>query len=336
MTLYGSDTAGGRGASLAADPAGSRKAVAAEGATAAARSRPGRAAAAERRLSVANACLRLEAVAGARGGLTRFDWNDRGAWTPVFDGTPPAAADAGAPALASYPVCHVRGHSRPGTRSQRPRPAGPAGPALPGPATGATWQVERLAGAGLRLAMRNLAELPYALVQEFELDGPTLTVRIEFENAASTPVRVATGLCTSLVRDADTSMCAPASGLWLPSGSGAGRHHVPTPPAWQFGVSYPLPPARVEHLFTGWGGRAVFAWPARHYALEVAADARAYWLHASAQPARFCFHALGGPAEGAGLADRDDDAVWVDAGATLSRRFRFTVERTGTLTRTPR
>lgn len=78
------------------------------------------------------------------------------------------------------------------------------------------------------------------------------------------------------------------------------------------------PPARVEHLFTGWGGRAVFAWPARHYALEVAADARAYWLHASAQPARFCFHALGGPAEGAGLADRDDDAVWVDAGATLS------------------
>ncbi|ALK33634.1 hypothetical protein [Burkholderia plantarii] len=331
MSLYGGDAAGRRGANLAADHADAREAGVPEGGTMAPGSRPGRAP-----VTLANACLRLEAVAGARGGLTRVDWNDRGAWTPVFDGTPPAAADAGARGLACYPVWDMRGHSRRGARRPRTRPDDPAWPRPPCPAADAPWQVDGVAGDRLRLATRSLADPPYAVTQAFELDGPTLTIRIEFENAARVPVRVAAGLCWALPRDADTSMCAPASGLWLPCGSGGGQHPVPTPPAWQFGVSYPLPRARVGHLFTGWGGRARFAWPARQYALEVAADARAYWLHAPAQQARFWFHALGGPAGGAGLAGRDDDAVWLDAGAKLCRCFRFTIERTGTRTRPPR
>ena len=37
-----------------------------------------------RRVTLANAYLKLDVVSGAVGGVSRFDWNDRGTWTPVF------------------------------------------------------------------------------------------------------------------------------------------------------------------------------------------------------------------------------------------------------------
>lgn len=75
--------------------------------------------------------------------------------------------------------------------------------------------------------------------------------------------RSETGVHPFLVRDTATELAAAAGGLWLSGADFLPVRHVSVPPAWQFGVAYPLPAALVNHAFTGWGGHATVSWPRR-------------------------------------------------------------------------
>ena len=78
--------------------------------------------------------------------------------------------------------------------------------------------------------------------------------------------------------------------------------HVPAPPAWQFGVTYPLPETIVNHAFTGWSGQAAVVWPKRRLSLNIAADTDYYVLYTPRGEDFFCFEPVDHPINAMNLA----------------------------------
>ena len=109
------------------------------------------------------------------------------------------------------------------------------------------------------------------------------------------------------------------------------QRHVPAPPAWQFGVAYPLPKTVVNHAFTGWSGRSAVVWPKRHLSLTIAADTDYYVLYTPPGEDFFCFEPVDHPINAMNLAGgaSENGMTLLARGERLTRTFRFTVERTG-------
>lgn len=301
-------------------------------------------------VTLANAYLKLDVVSGVVGGVTRFDWNDRGVWVPVF--LAPSAVTSGVDArqLACHPV-----FSTPFRLDERrsclagcllgPQCAlcalcnyaedrVPAGDGR----VPEDWEIESADARCVRLRTAGTLRKPYHAIQTYQIDGPTLTVTIEIENRGRRTLPFGIGIRPFLVRDADTGLCAPASGLWLTRDDWDAPRHVPTPPAWQFGVTYPLPRSLVDHVFTGWGGRALVEWPTRQFSLTISANTANYALHTPREGSFFCFQPGDGRPGAAALPGRGEanGQTMLAAGERLSRRFSFTAERLGSLTKTGR
>ena len=120
-----------------------------------------------------------------------------------------------------------------------------------------------------------------------------------------------------------------AGGLWLSDADFLPVRHVSVPPAWQFGVAYPLPAALVNHAFTGWGGHATVGWPRRGLSMTVAADADAYVLFTPPGKDFFCFEPVDHPINAVNLpgGGAAHGMTLLAPGERLTRRFSFTVER---------
>lgn len=131
------------------------------------------------------------------------------------------------------------------------------------------------------------------------------------------------------MREAGTELAAAANGLWLSGADWLPRRHVMVPPAWQFGIAYPLPATLVNHAFTGWGGRASVAWPSRGLTLGIESDAGCYVLYTPPGESFFCFEPVDHPINAVNLPGGAEQhgMTLLGPGARLARRFRFTVER---------
>lgn len=295
-------------------------------------------------VTLANAYLKLEVVPGVVGGVTRFDWNDLGMWVPVF--LPPSAVTSGVDIrqIACHPVfstpsCLDGRQSCPGgcpfgTPCDCAEDRVPVGDAR----VREDWEIEWADARCVRLRTAGTLRKPYHAIQAYQIDGPTLTVTVEIENRGRRTLPFGIGVRPFLVRDADTGLCAPASGLWLTRDDGEAPRHVPTPPAWQFGVTYPLPRSLVDHVFTGWGGRALVEWPTRQFSLTISANTAHYALYTPRQGSFFCFQPGDGRASAVSLpvGSEANSLTMLAAGERLSRRFSFTVERLGLPTKTVR
>ncbi|MEX3932218.1 aldose epimerase [Paraburkholderia phymatum] len=286
------------------------------------------------RATLANAYLKLEVLPGLGGGISRFDWNDRGIWKPVFARPSLATSGVDKNQLVCYPLlqspCIRRGQSH-----AQKDPLGTIRNCAEEHALAEVvglhdWQIERIDARSVKLSAVSALQKAYHAILEYRLDGPTLTAKIQIENRKEKAMPFSIGIRPFLIRDADTSVCAPASSVWLSGDGDACSRFVPTPPAWQFGVTYPLPRSQVDHVFKGWGGRALFEWPARQFSLEISSDAASYRLHAPRQERFFSFQpydALDGAASAIGV--HEGWPASVHAGARMSRRFKFTVGRPG-------
>ena len=104
------------------------------------------------------------------------------------------------------------------------------------------------------------------------------------------------------MREADTELSAAAGGLWLSGDDWLPVRHVPAPPAWQFGVAYPMPATIVNHAFTGWSGQAAVVWPKRRLSLTIAADTDYYVLYTPPGEDFFCFEPVDHPINAMNLA----------------------------------
>jgi aldose 1-epimerase len=291
-------------------------------------------------VTLSNASLRLDVLPHLGGGIARFDWRGDGALTPVFRRCerPGEATDPNE--LACYPLlpysnriggarfeCDGRSVAVPRNRLDEPLP-------IHGDGWLAGWQVDDTTDTSLQLSLDRRRGAPYAFraTQTYALDDATLSITLSIENAGRARLPFGLGVHPFLVRDDATELAAAASGLWLSGADWLPVRHVSVPPAWQFGVAYPLPTALVNHAFTGWGGRATVSWPRRGLTLTVAADVDAYVLYTPPGREFFCFEPVDHPINAVNLpGGAEAHGMTVLApGERLTRRFAFTVERINT------
>lgn len=291
-------------------------------------------------VTLSNTLLRLDLVPALGGGFARFDWLGGANPVPIFRRCETPGPDTGPDQLACYPLLPHLGRTPDG----RSRVAG----RTPSVANNRSnelrsihddgwlhaWQVEHASACHARLTLDGTGGVPYAYraSQTIVLDRATLRIRLDIENTGRDPLPVGLGLRPFLPRDARTELTAPASGLWLPGNDGLPMRHVAAPPAWQFGVTYPLPNILVNHGFTGWGGHTSVVWPTRRLSLSIKADTDYYVLYVPPGEDYFCFGPVnavnlpgGGPVHG---------MTELAPGECLARRFTFTVERCGVLAST--
>ncbi len=293
--------------------------------------------AADAAVTLATAELRLDVVPHLGGGIARFDWRGDGASSPIFRGCEHVDADTDPNALGCYPLLPYSnriGGGRfecGGRRIEVPRNR--AGEPLPIHGDGwlARWHVDAASATELQLSLDRSGGAPFAYraTQSFALDGATLSITLAVENAGRVPMPFGLGLHPFIVRDPHTELAAAAGGLWLSGADWLPRRQVSVPPAWRFGIAYPLPDTLVNHAFTGWGGRASVAWPSRGLAMTIDADADCYVLYTPRGESFFCFEPVDHPINAVNLPGgaEANGMTLLAPGQRLARRFRFTVER---------
>lgn len=291
-------------------------------------------------VTLANAHLRLDIAPGLGGGITRFDWRGRGdAATPIFRCALPDEIGADPNTLACYPLvpysnriggARFRFDGRdvdvPRNRASEPWP-------IHGDGWLQAWQLVSGDHTHALLALDRTQGKPHAYraTLAYALDGATLTVRLSVENAGRSTLPFGLGLHPFLPRDACTQLSAAAGGLWLSGDDWLPVRHVPTPPAWQLGVAYPLSAGMVNHAFTDWSGHATVVWPAKRLSLTIAANADCYILYTPPGEDFFCFEPVDHPINAVNLPGGASahGMTALAPGERLSREFRFTVARVG-------
>ncbi|CAB3763668.1 aldose 1-epimerase [Paraburkholderia humisilvae] len=290
-------------------------------------------------LTLANAHLRVDVAPHLGGGLTRFDWRSEGSLVPVFRRCRQVNGQTDANELACYSLLPYSNRIGGGRFSVGGRtvavPCNRAGEALPIHGDGwlASWQVAETARDSVRLTLDRSDGKPYAYraTQSYALDGPTLVIMLDIENVGRDTLPFGLGVHPFLVRDGDTRLSAAAAGLWLSGDDWLPVRHVPAPPAWQFGVAYPLPGSLVNHAFTDWSGRATVVWPKRRLSLTVSSSTDCYVLYTPPGEDFFCFEPVDHPINAMNLPGgaAEHGMTMLARGERLSRTFRFTVEHTG-------
>lgn len=283
--------------------------------------------------------LQLEIVPHLGGGIARFDWCDGGVAVPILRRCADPAGVTDPNQLACYPLLPFSNRVGGGCFEIDGRivsvPCNRADESLPIHGDGwlSAWDVASQSHSRLRLTLDRSAAAPYAYraTQTFALDGTTLTITLAIENAGSATLPFGLGLHPFIERDSDTLLAAPASGLWLSDRDWLSTEHVRTPPAWQFGVAYPLPEALVNHAFTDWAGWMTAHWPERQLMLTIHADTGCFVLYTPPSRDWFCFEPVDHPINAMNLAGGGaaHGMTLLAPGAQLERTFSLTVERTG-------
>jgi aldose 1-epimerase len=290
-------------------------------------------------ITLANAHLRLDVAPSLGGGLTRFDWRHQGTSVPIFRPCHDVGPHTDPNQLACYPLLPYSNRIGNGLFEFSGRavrvPCNRPGEPLPLHGDGwlGKWNVEEEDATHVRLSLDCSAGAPYSFraSQTYTLQDTTLVVTLGIENTGDQALPFGLGLHPFLTREADTELSAAAGGLWLCGDVWLPVRHVPAPPAWQFGVAYPMPASMVNNAFTGWSGRTSVLWPKRRLSLTIAADTDYYVLYAPPGEDFFCFEPVDHPINAVNLPGGGEahGMTVLAPGGRLSREFRFTVERTG-------
>jgi aldose 1-epimerase len=290
-------------------------------------------------ITLANAQLRLDIAPALGGGITRFDWRSDGALVPIFRPCASVNEHTDPNELACYPLLPYSNRIG-GSQFQfsgrcvdiaRNRPGEPL--PIHGDGWLGAWDTVAESSTQVRLSLDHSQGSPYSFraSQIFTLDDCTLTIALSIENTGRETLPFGLGLHPFLTREADTELSAAADGLWLCGDDHLPVRHVPAPAAWQFGVAYPMPRDMVNNAFTGWSGRSSVMWPKRRLSLTISADTDYYVLYAPKGGDFFCFEPVDHPINAVNLPGGGEahGMTALAPGESLSREFRFTVERSG-------
>jgi aldose 1-epimerase len=284
--------------------------------------------------------LRLDIAPSLGGAITSFDWRGNAdAPTPIFRRAESVDAGTDPNALACYPLVPYsnriggarfmfggRSIEVPCNRSTEALPIHGDGWLQP-------WTLVESSPVRATLALDRSLCLPYAYraTLVYELEEATLTVSLAVENAGCERMPFGLGLHPFLSREPKTHLSAAANGVWLSGADWLPVRHVSVPPAWQFGVAYPLPNVLVNHAFTDWSGHATVVWPARNLSLTISATTDYYVLYTPPGEDFFCFEPVDHPINAVNLpGGADAHGMTVLApGERLAHEFRFMVARAG-------
>ncbi|MEX3954471.1 aldose 1-epimerase [Trinickia sp. EG282A] len=291
-------------------------------------------------VTLATPQLRLDIAPSLGGAITCFDWRGNGdAPTPIFRRAASVEVGAHPNTLACYPLVPYSNRiggarfSFGGRSVDVPRTCPNEALPIHGDGWLQAWELVESDAVRATLVLDRSRARPYAYraTLSYALDEATLRIRLAVENAGRERMPFGLGLHPFLSRDEKTHLSAAASGLWLSDDDWLPVRHVQAPPAWQFGVAYPLPDTLVNHAFTDWSGHAAVVWPTRRLSLTIAANADYYVLYTPPGENFFCFEPVDHPINAVNLpggADAHGMTV-LGPGERLTREFRFTVARVG-------
>jgi aldose 1-epimerase len=291
-------------------------------------------------VTLATPQLRLDIAPSLGGAVTRFEWRGNGsAPTPIFRSAASVCAGADPNTLACYPLIPYSNRiggahfTFGGRRVEVPRTCSNEALPIHGDGWLQPWTLVENDARRATLILDCSRGRPYAYraVLAYALEGATLAVSLSVENAGREPMPFGLGLHPFLSRDAKTHLSAAAGGLWLSDNQWLPVHHVAVPPAWQFGVAYPLPDALVNHAFTDWSGHAAVVWPTRRLSLTIVANADYYVLYTPPGEDFFCFEPVDHPINAVNLPGGADahGMTTLAPDERLTREFRFTVAQVG-------
>jgi aldose 1-epimerase len=231
--------------------------------------------------------LAVEILPGLAGGISSLSWRGDGVPIPLLQaGALPQAAGGPGVALACRPLVNLG-------VCLEPQAASACGLFAAPQATGsAPWRIESAGRAAVTLVLDHPGRHPYRLTQTFVLDQASLSVRLELLNTGRRIQALGLGLSCSFARDGATWLAAAAAGLWCGNTESNTLRHTQAPPAWRFGLAYPLPASGVFHAFSDWAGVARVRWPQRGLALALSGDTNGYVLSTPRGADCFGFHLL--------------------------------------------
>ncbi|MGV3550874.1 aldose 1-epimerase [Rhizobium sp.] len=169
------------------------------------------------------------------------------------------------------------------------------------------WQVTRQDADSVTMVLSADGPGPYRYEAEmiYALEGSALVMRIKVVNRG---MRLPFGLGFHpwFVRDADTSLTAPADKVWLERDD-----HLPDSveavtvhPDMDFGDAKPLPARWINNWFSGWTRHARIDWPGRKLKAEITASERLdqYVVFSpEADATYFCFEPVSHPVDAVNL-----------------------------------
>lgn len=101
----------------------------------------------------------------------------------------------------------------------------------------------------------------YRARQTFVLTAEALLLGLELENLSEDLMPAGLGFRPLFPRRRGAVLSAAASGLWLSDAERLPIEKTAVPPAFDLAAGRSLAELVLDHLFTGWDGRAVITWP---------------------------------------------------------------------------
>ena len=108
--------------------------------------------------------------------------------------------------------------------------------------------------------------------QTFELDETGLTVRLELTNTGDHALPFGIGHHPYFPRTEGLTLEAAVSGVWLSDERNIPEKKIAVPADWDFGAPKRLAALDLDNCFSGFGGKAVMAWPETGLRLTIAAE----------------------------------------------------------------
>ena len=264
-------------------------------------------------IELTNGAARIAVRADLGAGLAAFDVMKDGGWQPVLRTADPAAAHPFA--LSSILLVPFSGrvsgggfrfdgafHALPRNVEAEPYP-------IHGSGFSAPWRETARDRDGIALALSAGGPGPFRFDASvtYRLEGTALVMELSVVNRADIRLPYGAGFHPWFVRDADTTLAAPAEGVWLERADHLPEVRQPVAAYSEMDFNQPraLPARWINNWFDGWNGKARIEWPARGLVADVeAGDAldRYVVFSPAADADFFCFEPVSHPVDAFNLA----------------------------------
>ncbi|MCQ4630018.1 aldose 1-epimerase [Shinella sp. CPCC 100929] len=265
-----------------------------------------------------NSAARIVVRPDLGAGLTAFDVRQGGGWQAILRRVDPATANPFA--LSNILLVPFSGRvsgggfSFDGTFHALPRNVEAEKYPLHGNGFSANWDVISQSADAITLSLSSDGPGPfrYEATMYYRLEGASLVMALSVVNRAKIRLPYGAGFHPWFVRDADTTLSAPAGGVWLEQPDHLPKAYEPVAshPDMDFNQPRPLPARWINNWFDGWDGKARIEWPARGLAAEVTASQalRQYVVFSPAADADFfCFEPVTHPVDAFNLPGSAED-----------------------------
>ena len=241
-------------------------------------------------------------------GLTAFDVLHDGSWQPVFRRVDPSTAHPFA--LSNILLVPFSGRVSGGgftfdrTFYALPRNVETEPYPIHGNGFSAAWDVASVSADSITLTLSAEGPGPfrYDARMSYRLESAGLAMELSLVNRATIRLPYGAGFHPWFVREPDTTLHAPARGVWLEQSDHLPKAYdaIAAHPEMDFSRPQPLPERWINNWFDGWNGKARIHWPRRGLVADVDASEalRQYVVFSPAADAGFfCFEPVTHPVD---------------------------------------